>query len=58
MRVKIQAGSHEHEHNGSINALGWMQGGSGLDKRHIRVGVIHRMPVYRAIYTYRPYYRL
>ncbi len=30
IRVKIQAGSHEHEHNGSINALGWMQGGSGF----------------------------
>jgi hypothetical protein len=30
VRVKIQAGSHEHEHNGSINALAWMQGGSGF----------------------------
>ena len=30
IRVKIQAGSHEHEHNGSINALGWIQGGSGF----------------------------
>jgi manganese oxidase len=30
VRVKVQAGSHEHEHNGSINALGWMQGGSGF----------------------------
>lgn len=30
VRVKIQAGSHEHEHNGSINALAWTQGGSGF----------------------------
>lgn len=30
VRVKIQAGSHEHEHNGSINGLEWMQGGSGF----------------------------
>jgi hypothetical protein len=30
IRVKVQAGSHEHEHNGSINALGWMQSGSGF----------------------------
>lgn len=30
VRVKIQAGSHEHEHNGSINGLAWMQGGSGF----------------------------
>jgi hypothetical protein len=30
VRVKVQAGSHEHEHNGSINALGWMQAGSGF----------------------------
>ncbi|TKB87765.1 MAG: hypothetical protein E8D43_00820 [Nitrospira sp.] len=30
IRVKVQAGSHEHEHNGSINALGWIQGGSGF----------------------------
>lgn len=30
IRVKIQAGSHEHEHNGSINALSWIQGGSGF----------------------------
>lgn len=30
IRVKVQAGSHEHEHNGSINAIGWIQGGSGF----------------------------
>ncbi len=29
VRVKVQAGSHEHEHNGSINGIGWTQGGSG-----------------------------
>lgn len=29
VRVKVQAGSHEHEHNGTINGIGWMQGGSG-----------------------------
>lgn len=30
IRVKVQAGSHEHEHNGSINGLAWMQGGAGF----------------------------
>ncbi len=30
VRVKIQAGSHEHEHNGAINGLAWMQGGAGF----------------------------
>lgn len=30
IRVKVQAGSHEHEHNASINGLGWLQGGSGF----------------------------
>jgi len=30
IRVKVQGGAHEHEHNGSINALSWMQGGSGF----------------------------
>jgi hypothetical protein len=30
VRIKVQAGSHEHEHNGSINSLKWMQGGSGF----------------------------
>jgi len=30
VRVKIQGGAHEHEHNGSINAMAWMQGGSGF----------------------------
>ncbi|QQP97250.1 hypothetical protein [Lysobacter enzymogenes] len=29
IRVKVQAGSHEHEHNGAINGLTWLQGGSG-----------------------------
>lgn len=29
IRVKVQAGAHEHEHNGSINGLAWLQGGSG-----------------------------
>jgi hypothetical protein len=30
VRVKVQAGSHEHEHNASINALAWIQAGSGF----------------------------
>ncbi len=30
IRIKIQAGSHEHEHNASINGLLWTQGGSGF----------------------------
>jgi manganese oxidase len=30
VRVKVQAGSHEHEHNGSVNALAWLQAGSGF----------------------------
>ncbi|GIX23913.1 MAG: hypothetical protein KatS3mg122_1144 [Caldimonas sp.] len=30
VRIKIQAGSHEHEHNTAINALKWLQGGSGF----------------------------
>ncbi len=30
VRVKIQGGSHEHEHNGSINGLRWLQSGSGF----------------------------
>lgn len=29
VRIKIQAGSHEHEHNGAINGLKWLQAGSG-----------------------------
>lgn len=29
VRVKVQAGSHEHEHSGSVNGIGWTQGGSG-----------------------------
>lgn len=29
IKVKVQAGSHEHEHNGSVNGLAWLQGGSG-----------------------------
>lgn len=32
IKVKIQAGSHEHEHNASINAMRWLQGGSGYGK--------------------------
>jgi manganese oxidase len=30
VRIKIQAGSHEHEHNGAINGLKWLQAGSGF----------------------------
>jgi manganese oxidase len=30
VRVKVQAGSHEHEHSGSVNGIGWTQGGSGF----------------------------
>jgi manganese oxidase len=30
VRVKVQAGSHEHEHTGSINGIGWTQSGSGF----------------------------
>lgn len=30
IKVKVQAGSHEHEHNGSVNALAWLQAGSGF----------------------------
>jgi manganese oxidase len=29
VRVKIQAGAHEEEHNASIHGLKWLQGGSG-----------------------------
>lgn len=29
VRIKIQAGSHEHEHTGAINGLKWLQAGSG-----------------------------
>jgi hypothetical protein len=29
IRLKIQAGSHEHEHNAAINGMAWLQGGSG-----------------------------
>ncbi len=29
VRVKIQAGSHEHEHNGTIHGMKWLQAGSG-----------------------------
>lgn len=32
VRVKVQGGSHEHEHNGSINAMAWLQGGSGFGR--------------------------
>lgn len=30
VRIKIQAGSHEHEHNTAINGLKWLQAGSGF----------------------------
>ena len=30
VKVKVQAGSHEHEHNVSLNAMNWLQGGSGF----------------------------
>jgi len=30
IKVKVQAGSHEHEHNGTVNGLAWLQGGSGF----------------------------
>ena len=30
VKVKIQGGSHEHEHNGSINGVKWLQSGSGF----------------------------
>ncbi len=30
VRVKIQAGGHEHEHNASIQGLKWLQAGSGF----------------------------
>ena len=30
VRLKIQAGSHEHEHNGTVHGLKWLQGGSGF----------------------------
>ncbi len=30
IKIKIQGGSHEHEHNASINGLSWLQGGSGF----------------------------
>jgi hypothetical protein len=29
VRIKIQAGSHEHEHSTAINGLKWLQAGSG-----------------------------
>jgi hypothetical protein len=29
VRVKIQAGGHEHEHNATIHGVKWLQGGSG-----------------------------
>ncbi|MCC7090761.1 MAG: hypothetical protein IT524_02195 [Nitrosomonas sp.] len=30
IRIKIQGGAHEHEHNASINGLTWLQAGSGF----------------------------
>ena len=32
IRVKIQAGGHEEEHNASIHGLKWLQGGSGFGR--------------------------
>lgn len=32
VRVRIQAGSHEHEHNGAANGLKWLQAGSGFGR--------------------------
>ena len=29
IKVKIQAGAHEHEHNATLHGLKWLQGGSG-----------------------------
>ncbi len=29
VRVRIQAGAHEHEHNATIHGVKWLQGGSG-----------------------------
>jgi hypothetical protein len=33
IRVKIQAGGHEEEHNASISGMKWLQGGSGFGKQ-------------------------
>jgi manganese oxidase len=33
IRVKIQAGGHEEEHNASISGMKWLQGGSGHGKQ-------------------------
>lgn len=30
IKIKIQGGAHEHEHNASINGMSWLQGGSGF----------------------------
>ncbi|CUS39491.1 conserved exported hypothetical protein [Candidatus Nitrospira nitrosa] len=30
VKVKVQGGAHEHEHNGTINSLTWIQAGSGF----------------------------
>lgn len=30
IKVKVQGGAHEHEHNGSINSMAWIQSGSGF----------------------------
>ena len=32
VRVKIQAGAHEHEHNATIHGVKWLQAGSGFGK--------------------------
>lgn len=30
IKIKIQGGAHEHEHNASINGMSWLQSGSGF----------------------------
>ena len=30
IKIKIQGGAHEHEHNASINGMSWLQAGSGF----------------------------
>jgi manganese oxidase len=32
IRIKVQAGAHEHEHSFSVNGLAWLQGGSGYGR--------------------------
>ncbi len=42
VKVKIQAGGHEHEHNASIHGVKWLQGGSGHGRRPTPAGVMPR----------------